>query len=117
MARVLRLIGGPKILISYENKEKYQFEDNYLIQYLNLQTSIIRIVWLTVRRMKHLIWELKVCHNIVSLFLQPSLRTEKYEHHSLAAILNLELYEEIQSGNPEIQVMRIKKNINYRITN
>ena len=32
---------------------------------------------------------LPVCHNIVSLFLQPSLRTEKYEHHSLAATLNL----------------------------
>ena len=45
--------------ISDEKKEKYQFGDNHLIQYSILWTSIIRIVWLAVRRMKHLTWELK----------------------------------------------------------
>ena len=45
--------------ISDENKEKYQFEDNELIQYQILWTNITRIVWLTVRRITNLIWELK----------------------------------------------------------
>ena len=42
-----------------ENKEKYQFEDNKLIQYWILWTNIIRILWLTVRRNTNLIKELK----------------------------------------------------------
>ena len=41
------------------NKEKYQFGDNQLIQYQVLWTNIIRVVWLTVRRIINLIWELK----------------------------------------------------------
>ena len=41
------------------NKEKYQFGNNKLTQYKILQTNIIRIVWLTVRRMTNFIWELK----------------------------------------------------------
>ena len=45
--------------MSDENKEKYQFGDDYLIQYLILWTNIIRIVWLTVRGITNLIWELK----------------------------------------------------------
>ena len=45
--------------ISDENKEKYQFGDNQLIQYSILWTNIIRIVWLTVRRITNLVWELK----------------------------------------------------------
>ena len=45
--------------MSDENKEKYQFGDNKLTQYKILQTNIIRIVWLTVRRMTNFIWELK----------------------------------------------------------
>ena len=46
--------------MSDENKEKYQFGDNKLIQYLTLWTNIIRIVWLIVRRITNLMWELKV---------------------------------------------------------
>ena len=45
--------------ISDENKEKDQFDDNYLIQYLIFWTNITTIVWLTVRRTTKLIWELK----------------------------------------------------------
>ena len=45
--------------IRNEDKEKYQFGDNVFIQYLILWTNIIRIVWLTVRRVTNLIWELK----------------------------------------------------------
>ena len=45
--------------MSDENKEKYQFGDNKLIQYLTLWTNIIRIVWLIVRRITNLMWELK----------------------------------------------------------
>ena len=45
--------------MSDKNKEKYQFGDNKLTQYKILQTNIIRIVWLTVRRMTNFIWELK----------------------------------------------------------
>ena len=45
--------------MSDENKEKDQFWDNKLIQYLILWTSIIRIVWLTVTRITNLVQELK----------------------------------------------------------
>ena len=45
--------------MSDENKEKDQFGDNKLIQYLILRTNIIRIVWLTVRRITNLVQELK----------------------------------------------------------
>ena len=45
--------------ISDENKEKYQFGDNQLIQHSILWTNIITVAWLTVRRIKNLIWELK----------------------------------------------------------
>ena len=45
--------------ISDENKEKYQFGDNQLIQHSILWTNIITVAWLTVRRIKKLIWELK----------------------------------------------------------
>ena len=44
--------------ISDEKKEN-QFRDNLLIQYQILQTNIMRIVWLTVRRTKNLILEFK----------------------------------------------------------
>ena len=43
--------------ISDENKVKYQFGDK-LIQYQILWTNILIIVWLTVRRIKNLIWQL-----------------------------------------------------------
>ena len=45
--------------MSDENKEKYHFENNKLIQYLILWTNIMRIVWLTVRSITNFIWELK----------------------------------------------------------
>ena len=45
--------------MSDEKKEKDQFGDNKLIQYLILWTNIIRIVWLTVRRITNLVQELK----------------------------------------------------------
>ena len=45
--------------ISDEKKEKYQFGDNQLIQHSILWTNIITVVWLTVRRIKNLVWELK----------------------------------------------------------
>ena len=45
--------------ISDEKKEKYQFGDNQLIQPSILWTNIITVVWLTVRRIKNLVWELK----------------------------------------------------------
>ena len=45
--------------ISDENKEKYQFGDNQLIQHSILWTNIITVAWLTVKRIKNLIWELK----------------------------------------------------------
>ena len=43
--------------ISDENKVKYQFGDK-LIQYQILWTNILIIVWLTVRRITNLIWQL-----------------------------------------------------------
>ena len=45
--------------ISDENKEKYQFGDNKLIQYLIPWTNIRRNVWWTVRKITNLIWGLK----------------------------------------------------------
>ena len=38
---------------SDENKEKYQLEDYYFIQYQILQIDIIRIVWQTVGRISN----------------------------------------------------------------
>ena len=35
---------------SYENKEKYQLEDNKLIQYQILHTNITRTLWQTIMR-------------------------------------------------------------------
>ena len=45
--------------MSDENKEKDKFGDNQLIQYLILWTNIIRIVWLTIRRITNLVQESK----------------------------------------------------------
>ena len=45
--------------MSDENKEKYQIGDNQLIWYWILWTNIIIIVWLTVKRITNLIFELK----------------------------------------------------------
>ena len=45
--------------INDENKEKDQFGDNSLIQYLICCTNIIRILCLTAGRITNLIWEWK----------------------------------------------------------
>lgn len=42
-----------------KNKENYQLGDNWLIKHHILCTNIIRIVWLTVRRITNVILEVK----------------------------------------------------------